>query len=455
MTHAPTRAPRVALAALAATALVASACTSEEPEAAPTPEVIETPESVVVGSADFNESKLIAEVYALVLEDKGVDVDREFAIGFREEYLPDLDAGTVDIVPEYIGTLAEDLNRRANGLEAEPVATGNTEETAEALRELLEPYDGVIAEPAKAESTAAFAVTSKFAKKEDVKKLSDLKALNKTLVGGGPEVCAGAPFCQGGLEDVYKIKFKELKKLDTGGPKTLNALSRGTIDVGLVLSTDPAVDERNLVVLKDDKNLQVAGNVTALMRGDVASDELVASLSAANAALTTKELRALNDRVSVKGFPVDWAAAKWAASNGLIAADAVPKKPKPTPPPTFTPEPKPKPKPEPDPEPAAEPAPEPAPAPSASYPRNQGEPSAAAVSQNWPGLAQCESGGNPSIISSNGLYHGLYQFSIPTWQAMGGSGAASSAVPDEQTYRAQILWDRAGPGQWPVCGANL
>ena len=84
-----------------------------------------------------------------------------------------------------------------------------------------------------------------------------------------------------------------------------------------------------------------------------------------------------------------------------------------------------------------------------------GSPSAKGVARNWPALAQCESGGNPRIVSSNGLYHGLYQFSVPTWRSMGGSGAASSASADEQTYRAQILYDRAGPGQWPHCGKRL
>ena len=84
-----------------------------------------------------------------------------------------------------------------------------------------------------------------------------------------------------------------------------------------------------------------------------------------------------------------------------------------------------------------------------------GDPSSAAESQNWPALAECESGGNPTIVSSNGLYHGLYQFSAQTWQAVGGSGVASDASSAEQTYRAQTLWDMSGPGQWPHCGPRL
>lgn len=74
---------------------------------------------------------------------------------------------------------------------------------------------------------------------------------------------------------------------------------------------------------------------------------------------------------------------------------------------------------------------------------------------NWAALAQCESGGRPTVVSSNGLYHGLYQFSVQTWRSVGGSGLPSEASPDEQTYRAQLLYNKAGRGQWPHCGRLL
>jgi uncharacterized protein YabE (DUF348 family) len=74
---------------------------------------------------------------------------------------------------------------------------------------------------------------------------------------------------------------------------------------------------------------------------------------------------------------------------------------------------------------------------------------------NWAALAKCESGGRASVVSSNGLYHGLYQFSVGTWNSVGGSGLPSQASPDEQTYRAQLLYNKAGAGQWPHCGRHL
>jgi resuscitation-promoting factor RpfB len=96
-------------------------------------------------------------------------------------------------------------------------------------------------------------------------------------------------------------------------------------------------------------------------------------------------------------------------------------------------------------------------APAPSRPSNPGPvgDTTDADSLNWGALAQCESGGNPSIVSSNGLYHGLYQFSVPTWQAVGGSGLPSQASSSEQTARAKMLYLRSGAGQWPVCGSRL
>ncbi|NAZ88334.1 transglycosylase family protein, partial [Kineococcus indalonis] len=78
-----------------------------------------------------------------------------------------------------------------------------------------------------------------------------------------------------------------------------------------------------------------------------------------------------------------------------------------------------------------------------------------ADSLNWGALAACESGGDPGIVSSSGKYHGLYQFSVSTWRAVGGSGLPSQASASEQTYRAKLLYQRAGAGQWPVCGKRL
>lgn len=74
---------------------------------------------------------------------------------------------------------------------------------------------------------------------------------------------------------------------------------------------------------------------------------------------------------------------------------------------------------------------------------------------DWAALAKCESGGRVNAVDSSGTYYGLYQFSVATWDSLGGTGLPSQASAAEQTSLAEILYQRSGVGQWPVCGPNL
>lgn len=84
-----------------------------------------------------------------------------------------------------------------------------------------------------------------------------------------------------------------------------------------------------------------------------------------------------------------------------------------------------------------------------------GPPAPSSDGLNWGALADCESGGNPQSVSANGQYYGLYQFSLSTWDGVGGSGSPAGASAGEQTYRAQLLYQRSGRSAWPVCGQYL
>lgn len=68
-------------------------------------------------------------------------------------------------------------------------------------------------------------------------------------------------------------------------------------------------------------------------------------------------------------------------------------------------------------------------------------------------IAACESGGDPTAVSADGTYHGLYQFDYGTWASVGGSGDPGAASPAEQTYRAALLYSRSGSSPWPICGS--
>ena len=90
------------------------------------------------------------------------------------------------------------------------------------------------------------------------------------------------------------------------------------------------------------------------------------------------------------------------------------------------------------------------PAASAGYPSPE---SVGVPSSTLEAVAQCESGGDPAAVSADGTYRGLYQFDSGTWASVGGSGDPAAASPDEQTYRAALLYARSGSNPWPVCGS--
>ena len=118
------------------------------------------------------------------------------------------------------------------------------------------------------------------------------------MLGAGSE-CPTRPFCQPGLQQTYGIHFKAFKPLDTDGPLTRAAFKNGTIQVGLVFSSDADLNSLGLVVLEDDKHLQAADNVVPILRKAVANDEVKSILNKVSAGLTTSDLVALNAKVAL------------------------------------------------------------------------------------------------------------------------------------------------------------
>jgi osmoprotectant transport system substrate-binding protein len=256
---------------------------------------------ITVGSADFGESEIIANMYSLALKHAGYEVTDKFKIGTREVYTKSIESGEIDVVPEYIGTLTEFYNAAINGPNAptdKPLATTDVDTTFSHLKTLVGTKNLTVLTPSKAADQNAFAVKKDFADKNAVAKMSDLAKLNNTLTLGAGAECEKRQFCLLGLQDVYGLKFKEVKKLDSGGPKTLAALADGTIDVGLVFSSDGAVAAQNLVVLVDDKKLQKTDNITALLRASVPA-EAQQVIDKVDQALTTEKLQELNKKFSV------------------------------------------------------------------------------------------------------------------------------------------------------------
>jgi osmoprotectant transport system substrate-binding protein len=268
---------------------------------------------LTVGSFDFAESRLLAEIYSQALEANGFRVDRAFDLGSREFVIPALDAGLIDFVPEYAGTA---LQFASLGVTTPKATVGATRD---ALAGALRPRGLAVLEPAPAQNVNALVVTKETAQRYALHTVSDLEGFAPQFVLGGPPECPTRPFCLLGLEETYGLSFKEFVPLDAGGPLTLSALEHGVIDVAVLFSTDPAIDD--LVELADDRGLQPAENVTPLVRRSVVDRwgaPLVEVVDSVSERLTTQSLRALNGALAADRSTFGDVAAHWLKSRGIV-----------------------------------------------------------------------------------------------------------------------------------------
>jgi len=149
-------------------------------------------------------------------------------------------------------------------------------------------------------------------------------ALSTTLKLGGPPECPERPFCLLGLQDTYGLQFAEFVPLDVGGPLTVTALSGGQVDVGLLLTSDPAISTNNFVLLEDDKQLQLADNIVPVVRQEVldANPKVADLLNTVMERLTQEELTNLNKAVTVDARAAKDVATEWIAAQGFDSISA-------------------------------------------------------------------------------------------------------------------------------------
>lgn len=277
---------------------------------------------LTVGGANFTEMTIMQEMYAALLEDAGYTVTIE-AVDSREIYLPALESGEIDIVPEYAATFAEFLNAKANGPDApqnSPVATNDAQETVEAARPLAEQYGLEVLEPSQAADQNGFAVSQDFAEQNDLTTLSDLGALGEPITLAAVEECPDRPFCEPGLESTYGIEIKDPPlALGFSTTQTKQEVQRGGAQLGLVATTDGTLEQFDLVLLEDDKNLQNAENLVPVVNAETAGDEAIAdALRPLSETLTTEDLAELNAQVDAERQQAEDVATAYLEDKGLL-----------------------------------------------------------------------------------------------------------------------------------------
>ncbi|HHV22149.1 MAG TPA: ABC transporter substrate-binding protein [Propionibacterium sp.] len=264
---------------------------------------------LVVGSANFTESMVIAELYAQAIRAKGVEVSTRHGIGSREVYLRALRDGSIQIVPEYGGNLLQYLD--------DENPAGTTEEIAQALGEVAGP-DLAVLDPASAANQDVYCVTRAYSEEHGITSLADLPKIADDAILGGPAELKDRPYGPPGLEAIYRATFREFRTYDALAVKVRD-LTSGTIQVATFFTTDSAIGENDLVMLEDPEVMILPQPVIPLLRADLKDDSAVAeAVNAVQAELQTEDLTAMNREVDVERRNPEEAAEAWLTEKGLV-----------------------------------------------------------------------------------------------------------------------------------------
>ncbi|MGH8958432.1 MAG: glycine betaine ABC transporter substrate-binding protein [Acidimicrobiia bacterium] len=269
-----------------------------------------------VGSDNFYESRLIAESYAQVLENGGYPVERLFGLGTRQERVPALEEGEVDLVPEYVGS--------GLGFYDTSQITADGEANAERLQAILEPMGITVLEITPGEDTNAAVVRSETAEQFGLESIGDLVAVEDELIWGLPPDCDDNPQCKGALE-LYGLNYPPAlrESFDACEVPMAEALNGKAIDVAWLCANQPAIAQYGFVQLTDDLGTQPAENIAPLVRNELLAslddeNEFIALLNEVSSRLTTEELSKLGVQVEVEEREVQDVATEWLTQQGLL-----------------------------------------------------------------------------------------------------------------------------------------
>ncbi|KQO46877.1 MULTISPECIES: ABC transporter substrate-binding protein [unclassified Frigoribacterium] len=275
------------LGAVAIGAMVALAgCASSDPLSSGDSSASGDGDTLVIGSQQYYSNEIIAELYAQALEAKGYKVDRQYQIGQREVYLPELESGKIDVFPEYTGNLLQYYDKEETAKSPEEVET--------ALAAALP--DGLTALKAAAASDQdSYNVTKEFSEENDITSLADLKNYSGTLTLGAPPENAERPYGPPGLKSIYGVDVTSTPIDDGGGPLTVKALTDGSVQLADIYTASPLIAENDLVTLEDPENMILPQNVVPIVSDKVDSDAQ-AVIDGVDAVLSASDLQELNSK---------------------------------------------------------------------------------------------------------------------------------------------------------------
>lgn len=274
--------------------------------------------TITVGSFNFPESQILANIYAQALDAAGYPVDLRLNIGAREVVQPAMERGDIDLIPEYTGNAL--LFQRQEG----DVELRDEREVYDALQGEYA-QDGLVAfEMASAQDVDGLAVTRETAEEHGLETISDIKDKfpGTFRFGAGPE-CEERLSCLRGYREIYGLTPEEFEfvPLDVAGPITVEALRSGEVDGANLFTTQGVVAANDFVLLEDDRSMQLPQNIVPVTTKEILDaygDDLRSLVDAITAELTTEGLTELNRRVEVDQDDPAVVAGDWLREHGFL-----------------------------------------------------------------------------------------------------------------------------------------
>ncbi|HEY3732988.1 MAG TPA: ABC transporter substrate-binding protein [Streptosporangiaceae bacterium] len=264
---------------------------------------------VVIGSANFPEDELLAQIYATALQDHGIKVSTKFNIGAREVYYPQIEKGTVTIIPEYNGALlttsVDKTSTAASTADVDAALTAGLPSSLEILN------------PSTAIDSDSVTVTQATATRDHLKSITDLKPFAGSMIFGGPPELKTRADGIPGLIKNYGLHFKAFQPTDESSTVTFTDLTNGKVQAADVFTTSPQILSDHLVVLTDPKNNFAAQNVIPLVYKKGVNAKIVSILNAISAKLTTAALLQMDNALVVDHASYTQVASGFVSQEGL------------------------------------------------------------------------------------------------------------------------------------------
>lgn len=282
-------------------------CSSNDPLDGP--RGVKPSSELVVASQQYYSNEIIAEIYAQILEDAGYTVNRQYQIGQREVYLPQMISGAIDVIPEYGGNLLQFYDKSNSATTAEEIQAALSTALPDGLRVL---------DYAEATDQDSYTVTRAVADQYQLVSVGDLTNFGRPVKIAANSEFATRPYGPSGLKERYGVDAEVIGVEDSGGPLTVKALVDGMVDVADIYSSDPTILTNELVVLDDPLNLILPQRVTPLVN-DRVDDSAAGVLAKVSAALSSTDLQTLNARSVDEQLASHRIAGDWLRANLLIS----------------------------------------------------------------------------------------------------------------------------------------